>query len=273
MPLYSTARGGAETTYFFIDAGSLRGYLNNISRRFFDGLEFEIDYAAVREGYTKAFLYDAVPVQRHGEDPAVYDARVADIHRKLGEASRVDGLHVYTGDARYRRNRGNEQKKVDILIAVDMLTHTFRGNMSRAVLLTGDLDFKPLLDALVREGMFTRLIYPPGETTEELINAADAQSPLNLYTLRNWLKPASRAMFELPETDTNHTSVSLIGLELGRWHDEEGRLVRVLKEPDGFVVARDNDGARRFEVRGTKFSLLRHFCGELGIAFENGIEA
>ena len=35
------------------------------------------------------------------------------------------------------------------MIAVDMLTHPFDRNMERATLLAGDLDFKPLLDALV----------------------------------------------------------------------------------------------------------------------------
>ena len=36
------------------------------------------------------------------------------------------------------------QKKVDVLLAVEALDHAFRGNMSRAYLIAGDLDFAPL---------------------------------------------------------------------------------------------------------------------------------
>ncbi|MBD2254416.1 NYN domain-containing protein [Nostoc parmelioides] len=52
-----------------------------------------------------------------------------------------------------------EQKEIDIMIAVDMLTHSFQKNMDEATLLAGDLDFKPLIDALVLNGTeFLKLV-------------------------------------------------------------------------------------------------------------------
>jgi uncharacterized LabA/DUF88 family protein len=88
------------------------------------------------------------------ETDQAYEARVRPQRELFDSAAGVDRVHVYEGDARRRRKRGLEQKKVDVMIAVDMLTHTFRRNMHEATLLTGDNDFKPLVDALVHEGMF-----------------------------------------------------------------------------------------------------------------------
>jgi uncharacterized LabA/DUF88 family protein len=53
---------------------------------------------------------------------------------------------VAAGDARRRRKVGLQHKKADVMIAVDMLTHPFRHNMHQTTLLTGDNDFKPLID-------------------------------------------------------------------------------------------------------------------------------
>ncbi|MBB3381351.1 MULTISPECIES: NYN domain-containing protein [unclassified Rhizobium] len=138
---FSTANVKHQVTYFFVDAGSLRAHLEQTAQRLFSGQKFEIDYKRLRGDYTKVFLYDAVPVRLHGETDEDYAGRSSFINEELSAASRVNGLHVYTGDARYRKKKGNEQKKVDVLIAVDMLTHAFRRNMDSGFLLTGDLDF------------------------------------------------------------------------------------------------------------------------------------
>jgi hypothetical protein len=72
------------------------------------------------------------------------------------------------------------------MIAVDMLTHSFRRNMHQAALLTADLDFKPLVDALVQDGMHVELWYPHGKPNKELIYAADGRRPLTLRNLHEW---------------------------------------------------------------------------------------
>ena len=52
--------------------------------------------------------------------------------------------------------------------------------MNKATLLTGDMDFKPLLDALVQEGMYTTLLHDPKSTSKELLYAADSNEVLSL---------------------------------------------------------------------------------------------
>lgn len=129
-------------------------------------------------------------------------------------------MHVYEGDARTRKRRGLEQKKVDVMLTVDMLSHTFRRNMHEATLMTGDADFKPVVDALVHEGMFITVWFPPEETSKELLDAADARLPLNLGTLKRIMTDESRARFTIPEILNKQPSIVPTGFRQS-WKDKD----------------------------------------------------
>jgi uncharacterized LabA/DUF88 family protein len=49
-----------------------------------------------------------------------------------------------------------------------MLRHGFDGNMEKAVLLAGDLDFRPIVEALVRRGVFVEVWYEKNSAAQEL---------------------------------------------------------------------------------------------------------
>jgi uncharacterized LabA/DUF88 family protein len=187
------------TQYLYVDGASLRGRIDNVSRQFFNNAAFDIDFQKLKGGFTKVFYYDAVPVREEGEDEATYDARINPIRAVFDAAVATDGVHVYEGDARRRRRRGLEQKKVDVMLTVDMLSHTFQRNMRSATLLTGDGDFKPLVDALVHMGMFITWWYPADETSRELIEAADSRFKIGWYDLESILTPTSQQLFEIPK--------------------------------------------------------------------------
>lgn len=156
------------------------------------------------------------------------------------------------------------------MIAVDMLTHTFRGNMHTATLLTGDNDFKPLIDALVREGMFIQLQYPPGETNAELVNAADARVPLTLRTLHSWLTEDSRERFVLPEVQ-NRPPEDEHGVRIAQWRVDGVQLVLNYYE-GAYWVLRDGDNLNRLNVWHPDSALMRVFCAELGFPIPESID-
>jgi uncharacterized LabA/DUF88 family protein len=52
----------------------------------------------------------------------------------------------------FKKDRGKRSKRVDISLATDMLTHGHRGNYDIAVLVAGDEDYVPLVEAVMREG-------------------------------------------------------------------------------------------------------------------------
>lgn len=181
------------TEYLFVDGNCLRMHLRNFSDRYADGAELGVNWKQLKGRYEKVFYYDAIPVQLEGETKDEYDARIARISDLHAAISEIDGYRVYEGDARKRPSKGGlEQKKVDVMIAVDMLTHTIRRNMTGTGLLAGDLDFKPLLDALVNEGMFVTLIYPTRFTSTELRRSADAREPMTARKTYGWLDKESQ---------------------------------------------------------------------------------
>jgi hypothetical protein len=98
--------GPREIHYLFVDGGSLRGRLDNVSREFFQSRRFDVDFKKLVSNFTKVFYYDAVPVRDQGEDDAMYHARIRPQREFLDSAANVDRIHVYEGDARKRRKVG-----------------------------------------------------------------------------------------------------------------------------------------------------------------------
>jgi len=195
----STVAATLATQYLFIDGGCLRQSISEVENNYADGMKLDVDFAALTAGFHKVFYYDALPSKHAQESDHDYKARLdatIAFHDRLGA---LDRFHVYEGDTRRSPSiRKQEQKKVDVMIAVDMLTHSFRRNMQQATLLTADLDFKPLLDALVTEGMFVTLWYPPNRTNADLVKSADKRRQLNVRWIHPVLLPSSQGLFSIP---------------------------------------------------------------------------
>jgi uncharacterized LabA/DUF88 family protein len=180
-----------EIKYLFVDGACLRELLESFSMEYFNGDKIDFSYSKLSCGFHKVFYYDALPYKKDEENESDYEIRIKPNIDLFNVLSLLNNFHVYEGTTRKRR-KGVEQKKVDIMIAVDMLNHSFRKNMNRATLLTGDLDFKPLIDALVDNGMFIDLLYPVNKTNTELIQAADSSQELNL----EWIYEYSSGIFK-----------------------------------------------------------------------------
>jgi uncharacterized LabA/DUF88 family protein len=194
-----TMGGSRERTvkYLFIDGGYFREVVDDVSRRFFDGDPLPVDYGAVSRGFTKCFFYDCKPPKRKSETPEDYKRRCDSFQEHFDSLRMIDGWHVFegvlTGDGVAAR-----QKQVDIQIAVDMLSHAHGRNMDEITFIAGDQDFKPLVDALVREGMYIRLWYELRSASPALVRAADARRPMNVYTVHGFLTEDFRRERPLP---------------------------------------------------------------------------
>jgi NYN domain len=202
--------------------------------------------------YRKVFYYDALPTKRPNQSDEDFKSELVQVEKLHAKLARLDRFRVNEGDARYRKKRGLEQKKVDVMIAVDMLIHTIRRNMTEATLLAGDADFSPLLTALSNEGMFVKLIHPPA-ASHDLLSAADARECLSISQLFQWLEPQSKRIIgEFPEifisTDRSGNYSDLIlkleeqNIEL--WFEKNEKYYRVswpvedYVHPDHYYVAR-----------------------------------
>ena len=153
----------------------------------FYGVVPPIDYAVIKS-YTKAhriYFYDAIDyAERKGETAAEHKARVDAATARFDYIASQPGYHVRDGHVRQGGKR--EQKGVDVLLAVEAMEHAARGNMSLAMLMSGDLDFEPLLRSLDRLGTPTRVYYFPIKASPDLLRAADDARKITLREFHGW---------------------------------------------------------------------------------------
>lgn len=87
-----------------------------------------------------------------------------------------------------RTENGFVQKKVDVLLAVDLLTLAAEHSVDRIVLVAGDSDFIPAIEAAQNRGCFVGLCYSPSDVSNELLTVCDKFFPINQEMVGKILK-------------------------------------------------------------------------------------
>jgi uncharacterized LabA/DUF88 family protein len=101
-----------------------------------------------------------------------YTSCAGDEPRRDGIATRLRALGIEAPRV-FPRVRGGRSKRVDITLATDMLTHAHRRNFDIAVLVAGDEDYVPLVQAVQAEGRRVALWFVSDGLSGALRNAAD----------------------------------------------------------------------------------------------------
>jgi uncharacterized LabA/DUF88 family protein len=189
--------------YYFIDGGCLRAIVAGISEELTGNRdELSLIFSDLATDADKIFYYDAVSAQEHNESLSDYRNRVDSEYQRFDAIQALSRFHVVLGEIKGRPRR---QKRVDVHLAVDMLTHTFRGNMREATLLAGDDDFIPLVQALIREGLTVTVWHPP-QATPEFLAAADNRRAFNLASAYMLLtRDGTTPVFEQAGVIAGHT--------------------------------------------------------------------
>jgi uncharacterized LabA/DUF88 family protein len=73
----------------------------------------------------------------------------------------------------FKKEPNRRSKRVDITLATDMLLHATRNNYDIAVLVAGDEDYVPLVEAVQAEGRGVHVWALPDGLSPRLVNAAD----------------------------------------------------------------------------------------------------
>lgn len=173
-----------KINYLFIDGGYLRKVTDSISQKLGFNQTILLRWEDVISGYEKVFYYDSLPPQRRGEDITDYNQRIQEHSEFINHLENLDCCHVELG---YLSGEGERarQKGVDVKIAVDMLTHAFNKNANMVTLLSGDLDFRPVIKALVNLGVTTTIWSEKVSSSKKLLSAADIRKPLSAKFLVN----------------------------------------------------------------------------------------
>jgi len=186
------------TTYLFIDGGYLRRNYAEAVRPWF-GSDGEIDFRQVKGVYgaERCFYYDALEDERRqNETEDQFRLRIAQDESFFNKIEESDGFFVRLGSVTGQR-RNRRQKKVDIMLAVEALDHAVRRNMDRAILLTGDRDFEPLVHSLVQLGIRVEVAGDRKTTSRYLRHAADIYRPLTFDDYHQWTVGLLRGQFPL----------------------------------------------------------------------------
>ncbi|MBC8870013.1 MAG: NYN domain-containing protein [Planctomycetes bacterium] len=190
-----------DTTYLFIDGQYLQTVYRDLIWNDY-GSSHEIDFDRLRGNGVarRAFYYDCLDDnQKPNETETDFQARVQAQEAYLDSINAMEGFHVRKGYLAQGR-RGREQKEVDVLLAVDMMVHSFNRTMTKAVLIAGDRDFKPVVEAVTRQGTYVEVWYRPKTGSAELGRVADLVKPLQISTLVSWVKHEGLEAEGLPST-------------------------------------------------------------------------
>lgn len=241
MPLYNPANNVSlkPITYLFVDGSNFRQYFDEITQKWF-GQEVEFDFKKIKEFFNaeKAFYYDCIDdVKTDNENQNDFDARVNLQEEKLNKIREVEGCHVHLGSLS-GKGKKKRQKEVDVLLAVQMMEHAFRGNMSKAVLLSGDKDFRPLVESLVRLGLFVEVVGDQKHISKDLIHSADTHKTLNFRNYYKWVKDE---FYEI-----NPLNIKTLSFFVGKAKEDGFHCIKTGKFFDEDVMAFIKEGIQNF---------------------------
>lgn len=160
----------ASRTAVFVDGG----YLDYVLRDGFKGARIDYGKLAVAMAgadheLLRCYYYHCLPYQ---SSPPTDDEsrRFASSQRFFNALRRLDLFEVREGKLAYRgieQGTGKpifEQKRVDILLAVDLVLLAAKHRIDKAAILTGDSDFIPAIQSAKNEGVIVELWHGSGST-------------------------------------------------------------------------------------------------------------
>ncbi|MEX5284944.1 NYN domain-containing protein [Selenomonas sputigena] len=162
-------------TACFIDAGYLQNLLGNLGKP-------KINYQKLVKamcgpnGLLRTYYYDckaymsAVPTEEEKERQMKqqsfheYLQRLPQFECKFG---RLEKRHDELGHVFF------EQKRVDVMLAIDLVTLSTKRLIRHALLMTGDSDMLPAVQIAKNEGVVVELFHGGHSTHRELVQAVD----------------------------------------------------------------------------------------------------
>lgn len=113
-------------------------------------------------------------IRRHYYTSMQGDApKLLDAEKRLKSAG-IEAPHVFP-------KKSGRSKRVDITLATDMLLHACRKHFDIAILVAGDEDYVPLVQAVQREGALVYVWFVPDGLSDHLAHAADRYSDISEF--------------------------------------------------------------------------------------------
>ena len=162
----------------FIDGG----YLSKILENDFRGQRLDYkNFISMLTHFSGAFrlrtyYYDCMPYQNNEEGRQKYANKSKFIHALNRGVPRFE---FRKGRLRRSSSGRYEQKGIDVLLGIDMVRLCSKGQIRVVVLVTGDSDLVPAVQACKDEGAIVQLYYSSRSASDELLNVCDGLYEIN----------------------------------------------------------------------------------------------
>jgi len=100
-----------------------------------------------------------------------YDRFIYNLH-KIPHFEIRQGILIETRDS-------FQQKRIDVMLAVDMVRTTWNRSMHRAAIIAGDGDFVPVINDIKNAGVIVCLYYSENAISKELLDVCDERTRIN----------------------------------------------------------------------------------------------
>lgn len=126
----------------------------------------------------RTYFYDCMPYQ---SEPPTEDekTRYASYCRFRDIIESLPRFQMRFGKLSKNRDGSFGQKKVDILMAVELVRLSWSHQIGHAIIVSGDSDFVPAIEAAKDAGVITTLYYSKKSVHNELLSAVDERYEMN----------------------------------------------------------------------------------------------
>ena len=121
----------------------------------------------------RTYYYDCMPYQSDPPTPAEKEKHAAKARFIHAVQRSVQRFQFRQGRLRRTGPTTFEQKRIDVLLGVDMVRLCSKKQIDQVILIAGDADLVPAVEACKEEGAIVRLYYHPSAISDELLNAVD----------------------------------------------------------------------------------------------------
>jgi len=172
-----------EKTAILIDSG----YVNAIYQEY---IKVKINYQKMiadlssRKELLRAYYYYCPP---YLSEPPTDDEKIrqSNFNKFLFSLRSIPRLALRQGKLE-KRPDGFKQKRVDIMMAVDLVTLSSRDQIQSAIIIAGDSDLIPAIESAKNNGTIIYLYYHKKCVHDELLNACDERIPMDQKLWQKW---------------------------------------------------------------------------------------
>jgi uncharacterized LabA/DUF88 family protein len=157
----------------FIDGG----YLCKITETYFNRASIDFqklsDYLSGATPRLRTYYYDCMPYQSNPPSSAEQQKYASKARFFHAISRKVQRFQIRQGKLRKIGPGQFEQKRVDVLLGIDMVRLSSKKQIDLVILIAGDADLVPAVEASKEEGSIVRLYYKHGSVSDELLNVCD----------------------------------------------------------------------------------------------------